>query len=107
MSNFNEDTRVKIPAILHLMRLGYEYLSLKNNANQYDKETNIFEGIFKASLEKINLKATNDDISKVLGVLKQSLKNNDLGHEFYKKITDSSSDSKLKIIDGAGIDNSQ
>ncbi|MBT3206682.1 MAG: hypothetical protein HOM14_15935 [Gammaproteobacteria bacterium] len=26
---FNEDSRVKIPTILHLMRLGYEYLSLK------------------------------------------------------------------------------
>ena len=26
---FNEDTRVKIPAILHLCRLGYKYLSLK------------------------------------------------------------------------------
>lgn len=28
---FNEDSRVKIPTILHLMRLGYEYLSLKEN----------------------------------------------------------------------------
>jgi len=27
---FNEDTRVKIPTILHLMRLGYSYLSLKD-----------------------------------------------------------------------------
>jgi len=27
---FNEDSRVKIPAILHLARLGYTYLSLKN-----------------------------------------------------------------------------
>ena len=26
----NEDSRVKIPTILHLMRLGYEYLSLKD-----------------------------------------------------------------------------
>lgn len=26
---FNQNTRVKIPAILHLCRLGYEYLSLK------------------------------------------------------------------------------
>jgi type I restriction enzyme R subunit len=27
---FNEDSRVKIPTILHLMRLGYGYLSLKD-----------------------------------------------------------------------------
>jgi hypothetical protein len=26
---FNKDSRVKIPAILHLIRLGYEYFSLK------------------------------------------------------------------------------
>ncbi|SUA23751.1 type I restriction enzyme [Neisseria gonorrhoeae] len=26
----NENSRVKIPAVLHLMRLGYDYLSLKN-----------------------------------------------------------------------------
>ena len=28
---FNEDSRVKIPAIIHLTRLGYDYISLKNN----------------------------------------------------------------------------
>ncbi len=27
---FNEDWRVKTPTILHLVRLGYEYLSLKD-----------------------------------------------------------------------------
>ncbi len=27
---FSEDSRVKIPCILHLVRLGYCYLSLKN-----------------------------------------------------------------------------
>lgn len=26
---FSEDSRVKIPCILHLVRLGYSYLSLK------------------------------------------------------------------------------
>ncbi|GHV41110.1 hypothetical protein AGMMS49546_16310 [Spirochaetia bacterium] len=29
-TDFNEDTRVKIPAILTLTRLGYGYLSLKD-----------------------------------------------------------------------------
>lgn len=28
---FTEDTRVKIPCILHLIKLGYQYLSLKNS----------------------------------------------------------------------------
>ncbi|SFP89140.1 hypothetical protein SAMN05216419_102919 [Nitrosomonas cryotolerans] len=35
---FNEDSRVKIPAILHLIRLGYNYLSLK--AQTWDLDTN-------------------------------------------------------------------
>ncbi|MCZ5768767.1 hypothetical protein O5340_02070 [Escherichia coli] len=37
---FTEDTRVKIPVILHLIRLGYYYLSLKEQ--RWDKEANIF-----------------------------------------------------------------
>ncbi len=53
----NEDSRVKIPSILHLMRLGYEYLSLKDTL--WDKNTNIFPEIFKESIQSIN-----DDIDK-------------------------------------------
>lgn len=37
---FSENSRVKIPCILHLVRLGYRYLSLKNAV--WDEETNIF-----------------------------------------------------------------
>jgi hypothetical protein len=39
---FNEDARVKIPSILHLMQLGYTYLSLKDT--YWDPSTNIFTG---------------------------------------------------------------
>lgn len=49
---FNEDTRVKIPSILHLVRLGYEYVSLKNAT--WDENTNIFQDIFFKSIAKIN-----------------------------------------------------
>lgn len=34
MSTFNEDSRIKIPALLHLSRLGYRYLSHKQ-AHQF------------------------------------------------------------------------
>ena len=44
---FNENTRVKIPAILHLCRLGYNYLSLSNATR--DANTNIFTEIFNES----------------------------------------------------------
>ena len=41
----NEDTRVKIPYILHLTRLGYSYLSLKDQS--WELETNIFPELTK------------------------------------------------------------
>jgi len=51
---FNEDSRVKIPTILHLMRLGYEYLSLKDPKAIWDESTNIFTDIFHQSVKRIN-----------------------------------------------------
>ena len=44
---FSEDSTVKIPCILHLVRLGYHYLSLKNAT--WDEETNIFSDLFRAA----------------------------------------------------------
>ena len=48
----NEDTRVKIPSILHLTRLGYTYLSLKDTS--WDENTNIFKDLFVSSIKNIN-----------------------------------------------------
>lgn len=47
MSMFSENSRVKIPAIVHLTRLGYGYLSLRdpNINSQIDRGTNIFRDI--------------------------------------------------------------
>lgn len=42
---FSEDC--KIPSILHLARLGYRYLSLKNASS--DEESNIFLELFHAT----------------------------------------------------------
>ena len=56
---FNEDTRVKIPAIITLTRLGYKYLSLKNA--KWDNETNIFTDIFSQSI-KIMLPLTKKNV---------------------------------------------
>ena len=41
---FNEDSRVKIPAILHLMRFGYQYIPFKNQHKV--EENNIFSQFF-------------------------------------------------------------
>ena len=40
--HFSEDSRVKIPALMHLSRLGYQYLSTKEIRTQVHKSTNIF-----------------------------------------------------------------
>ena len=68
---FNEDSRVKIPTILHLVRLGYDYLSLKNAA--WDEETNIFTSVFKESVLKINENAELHDVERLLEDINLSL----------------------------------
>lgn len=45
---FSEDSRVKIPCILHLVRLGYHYVSLKNAI--WDEECNIFPEQFSEAV---------------------------------------------------------
>lgn len=40
---FNEDSRVKIPALVHLTRLGYNYISRPDVRAQADPETNILK----------------------------------------------------------------
>jgi hypothetical protein len=49
--NFNENSRVKIPAILHLCRLGYEYQPL--TAAIRDESTNIFTDLFSESIRRL------------------------------------------------------
>ena len=56
MAKFDENSRVKIPAIVHTTRLGYRYLSLKESKKQIDSRMNIFKEIFKNSINKINNK---------------------------------------------------
>jgi type I restriction enzyme R subunit len=97
---FNENTRVKIPAILHLCRLGYEYLPLK--AAKWDENTNIFTDIFIESLKKINKDITQDDIDKSLENVALALDNDDLGQVFYQMLT---SCSGVKLIDFANFSN--
>lgn len=91
---FNEDSRVKIPTILHLCRLGYTYLSLSQA--QWDPHTNIFPELFIAAILKINPQIATADAERQLAELKLTLDNVDLGRVFYEKIT---SRSGVKLID--------
>ena len=85
---FNENTRVKLPAILHLCRLGYTYLPLRK-AN-WDLETNIFTDIFLESVGRLNPELTPADIQRALSDVKLTLDNEDLGQAFYTKLISAS-----------------
>ncbi len=100
--SFNENTRVKIPAILHLTRLGYDYLSL--SGAKWDEETNIFTDIFNESILRINKdkELEQHDIKKTFDEVSLALDNEDLGQEFYKKLT---SVSGIKLIDFKDFNN--
>ena len=89
----NENSRVKIPAILHLMRLDYDYLSLKNE--NWDKPTNIFPEIFIESLCRINPDLSPDDARRLLADIRLELDNEDLGQKFYERLTNQSGGKKL------------
>lgn len=85
MVEFSENTRVKIPALVHVTRLGYEYLSLKEFKDDIDIETNIFKSVFKSAISKINnFEYTDEQIQKLIDELSFSLANEDLGRQFYK-----------------------
>lgn len=85
--NFNEDSRVKIPALVHLTRLGYEYLSIKDDSikNSIDPSTNIFKHIFRESINYINNTDFDDKkIDDLIFELSVKLKQDDLGRSFYE-----------------------
>ena len=97
---FNEDSRVKIPAILHLTRLGYAYLSLKDN--KWDESTNIFTDVFRESIGRINPDLSIDEISRLHSELSLTLENEDLGKAFYEDLI---SQSGSRLIDFENFDN--
>jgi type I restriction enzyme R subunit len=97
---FNEDSRVKIPTILHLMRLGYQYLSLKNQV--WDESTNIFSSIFKDSLLRLNKELNQVDADRIYSEVALSLENEDLGKAFYEKLIDQSG---IRLIDFENFEN--
>jgi len=98
--SFNENTRVKIPAILHLCRLGYKYLPLSKAT--WDGETNIFTDVFKESVLRINPELTADDVARVYQDVSLALDNEDLGQVFYEMLTATSG---IRLIDFKDFNN--
>ncbi|WP_011920078.1 type I restriction endonuclease subunit R [Shewanella putrefaciens] len=97
---FNEDSRVKIPTILHLMRLGYQYLSLKDHS--WDLDTNIFPELFKKAISKINQGIEEDEARRLLNDVKLLLDNEDLGRAFFERLSERSN---IKLIDFENFNN--
>ena len=99
-----EDSRVKIPALVHFTRLGYTYMSIKDKEHNvdYDGDTNIFYSQFLSAVNRINqTELTLEDAKKIIGELKIKLDNDDLGKSFFK-ILQSGIDG-IKLIDFSDI----
>lgn len=98
MNKFNENTRVKLPSIIHFTRLGYNYLSLKGA--KIDSEANIFTDVFVSSITKINEGISEFDVLRILMEINLLLDNEDLGKAFYERLLDQSS---IKLFDFENI----
>ncbi|MDN3956172.1 type I restriction endonuclease subunit R [Sporolactobacillus laevolacticus] len=88
-NTFNEATRVQMPAMVHLTRLGFDYfgkISEENAGQIYDPDTNILLDIFKEQFEKLNPE-NYEDAEHVLREIRQELDNDDLGRSFYNRLT--------------------
>lgn len=74
---------------MHLTRLKYDYLSLKQYNGGICSETNIFKSLFWAGINRINgCNLLEQDIDRLLEELTIKLSNDDLGRAFYKILLD-------------------
>lgn len=103
VGKFNENTRVQVPAALHLVRLGYKYLS-HIDTDEYNEDSNILTKVFVRSVRRINPDITEQEAQALLTDIIRILANDDLGREFYAKL---SSISGIKLIDFANPDNNE
>ena len=81
----NENSRVKIPALVHLTRLGYKYIKQKDCSGAYCPKTNIFKEILRDNINRLNGTAlTETDVDSLVEELAIKLNTDDLGRAFYK-----------------------
>ena len=89
--------RVKFPATVQFMRLGYEYQSLKDA--DIHPETRIFLNRFVPAIQRIN-RDKNLTVEQILATIEEIhgiIKNNDMGKEFLGRLLDQTAD--IKLID--------
>ena len=91
-----EDAQEKLPALVHLTRLGYRYLPLSEALR--DRETNILPEELRKAVTRINGRAMPDGrFSDLLAEIRESLQLEDLGKAFYEGLRDSWNG--LRLID--------
>ena len=95
---FNEATRVQMPAMVHLTRIGYSYFGKITESmaeTVYDPDTNILLEVFKKQFEKLNPDYVGE-VEQILQNIRQELDNDDIGQSFYKRLSNTS---PIKLID--------
>lgn len=94
-----ENSRVQLPAVLHLVKLGYTYIpriTLKQAGTFFDPKTNILTGIFLSQFLKLNPQSDERKAEQVLHDISNELDSDDLGEKFYRRLVSVSSE---KLID--------
>ena len=97
-SLFNEMTRVQMPALVHLTRLGYTYYGriFDDMADKvYDPDTNILKDVFISQFKKLN-SDHEGEAEQTLKAIRQELDNDDLGKSFYSRLKTTS---PVRLID--------
>lgn len=104
MKQFSEATRVQMPAMVHLTRIGYTYfgkLSEDKNGTVYDGDTNILLPVFEQQFKKLN-PGHEGEWMQVLKDIRKELNDDDLGRGFYNRLKVVS---PVKLIDFDNIEN--
>lgn len=104
MKQFSEATRVQMPAMVHLTRIGYTYfgkLSEDKNGTVYDGDTNILLSVFEQQFKKLN-PCHEGEYLQVLKDIRKELNDDDLGRGFYNRLK---AISPIKLIDFNNIGN--
>ena len=104
MKQFSEATRVQMPAMVHLTRIGYTYfgkLSEDKNGTVYDGDTNILLQVFEQQFKNLN-PGHEGEFLQVLKDIRKELNDDDLGRGFYNRLK---AVSPVKLIDFDNIGN--
>ena len=99
-ANFTELTRVQIPALLHLERLGYKFVH-RDSLNP-EPQSNILTDVFKEAVKHLNPAMREAEIEEKLRELVRVANNDDLGREFYEKLMN---ENDCRLIDFEHPDN--